>query len=107
MEPDLIWKCEGDRSFVSSGNNEFKHVVSTKKHVMIQFPSQNVVILDHFSGEKISDEKDKKLACVPFYEDNNQSLNTLAIKFIKEKNIKISQETINLIVERARGDRGN
>ncbi len=52
-------------------------------------------------------EKDKKLACIPFYEDNNQSLNIFAIKFIKEKNIKISQETINLIVERARGDRGN
>ena len=52
-------------------------------------------------------EKDKKLACIPFYEDNNQNLNIFAIKFIKEKNIKISQETLNLIVERARGDRGN
>ena len=52
-------------------------------------------------------EKDKNLACIPFYEDNNQSLNNFAINFIKEKNIKISQETINLIVERARGDRGN
>jgi DNA polymerase-3 subunit delta len=52
-------------------------------------------------------EKDKKLACIPFYEDNNQSLNNLAINFIREKNIKISQETVNLIVERARGDRGN
>ena len=52
-------------------------------------------------------EKDKKLACIPFYEDNNQSLNIFAINFIKGKNIKISQETVNLIVERARGDRGN
>ena len=26
MEPDLIWKCEGDRSFLSSENNEFTHV---------------------------------------------------------------------------------
>ena len=26
MEPDLIWKCEGDKSFISSGNNEFTHV---------------------------------------------------------------------------------
>ena len=39
--------------------------------------------------------------------DNNQSLNNFAINFIREKSIKISQETINLIVERARGDRGN
>ncbi len=52
-------------------------------------------------------EKDKKLACIPFYEDNNQSLNIFAINFLKGKNIKISQETVNLIVERARGDRGN
>ena len=52
-------------------------------------------------------EKDKKLACIPFYGDNNQSLNIFAINFIKGKNIRISQETINLIVERARGDRGN
>ena len=52
-------------------------------------------------------EKDKKLACIPFYEDNNQSLNIFAINFLRGKNIKISQETINLIVERARGDRSN
>ena len=26
MEPDLIWKCEGDKSFINSGNNEFTHV---------------------------------------------------------------------------------
>ena len=52
-------------------------------------------------------EKDKKLVCIPFYEDNNQSLNNFAINFIREKNIKISQETVNLIVERVRGDRGN
>ena len=63
--------------------------------------------LDKKSKLRTLFEKDKKLACVPFYEDNNQNLNIFAIKFIKEKNIKISQETINLIVERARGDRGN
>ena len=63
--------------------------------------------LDKRSKLRVLFEKDKKLACIPFYEDNNQSLNILAINFIKRKNIKISQETVNLIVERARGDRGN
>ena len=63
--------------------------------------------LDKKSKLRALFEKDKKLACIPFYEDNNQSLNILVINFIKEKNIKISQENINLIVERARGDRGN
>ncbi len=52
-------------------------------------------------------EKNKKLACIPFYEDTNKSLNNLAIKFIREKSIKISQESLNLIVERSRGDRSN
>ena len=63
--------------------------------------------LDKKSKLRALFEKDKKLACIPFYEDNNQNLNIFAIKFIKEKNIKISQEATNLIVERARGDRGN
>ena len=73
-------------------------------NVQIVINSEN---LDKKSKLRALFEKDKKLACIPFYEDNNQSLNIFAIKFIKEKNIKISQETINLIVERARGDRGN
>ena len=73
-------------------------------NVQIVLNSEN---LDKKSKLRTLFEKDKKLACIPFYEDNNQSLNIFAIKFIKEKNIKISQETTNLIVERARGDRGN
>ncbi len=73
-------------------------------NVQIVINSEN---LDKKSKLRALFEKDKKLACIPFYEDNNQSLNIFAIKFIKEKNIKISQETINLIVERARGDRSN
>ena len=73
-------------------------------NVQIVINSEN---LDKKSKLRALFEKDKKLACIPFYEDNNQSLNIFAINFIKEKNIKISQETINLIVERARGDRGN
>ena len=73
-------------------------------NVQIVINSEN---LDKKSKLRGLFEKDKKLACIPFYEDNNQSLNNFAINFIREKNIKISQETINLIVERARGDRGN
>ena len=72
--------------------------------VQIVINSEN---LDKKSKLRALFEKDKKLACIPFYEDSNQSLNIFAIKFIKEKNIKISQESLNLIIERARGDRGN
>ena len=52
-------------------------------------------------------EKDKKLFCVPFYEDNYQSLNFIAQKFLKEKKISLSQENINLIIERSANDRIN
>tara|TARA_B100001057_G_scaffold443943_1_gene480487 strand:- start:1860 stop:2852 length:993 start_codon:yes stop_codon:yes gene_type:complete len=52
-------------------------------------------------------EKNKNTICVPFYEDNNQSLILLANNFFKEKNIQISQQNINLIIERSNGDRIN
>ena len=52
-------------------------------------------------------EKDKKLICIPFYEDNERSLVSIAQNFLREKNIKVSQEIVNLLVGRSRGDRGN
>ena len=52
-------------------------------------------------------EKEKELVCIPFYEDNDKSLNIIAQNFFKQKNIKVSQEIINLLIGRSRGDRGN
>ena len=52
-------------------------------------------------------EKDKQIICVPFYEDNFQQLAGFVQKFVKEKNINISQQMINVIVDRAKGDRIN
>tara|TARA_Y100000389_G_C17406478_1_gene488369 strand:+ start:265 stop:1254 length:990 start_codon:yes stop_codon:yes gene_type:complete len=52
-------------------------------------------------------EKNKKTICVPFYEDTIQSLNLLTTNFLKEKKISLSQQNINLITERCRGDRIN
>ena len=52
-------------------------------------------------------EKEKKLVCVPFYEDNNASLFKIAANFFREKNISISSENINLIIEKCSGDRKN
>ena len=52
-------------------------------------------------------EKDNNLICVPFYEDDNKTLLSLANNFFKKEKIKISQENINFIVERAKGDRKN
>ena len=52
-------------------------------------------------------EKEKELVCIPFYEDNDRSLGLIAQNFFRQKKIKISQEIINLLIERSRGDRGN
>ena len=52
-------------------------------------------------------EKEKKIICVPFYADSNQTLNSIVLKFFKEKKISISQQTINLLIERCRGNRDN
>ena len=50
-------------------------------------------------------EKDKKLVCVPFYPDNDQTLSKLAYNFLKDKKISISPSNINLIVNKCSGDR--
>ena len=52
-------------------------------------------------------EKEKSIICVPFYEDNNQTLNTIISLFFRKKNIPISQQLINILIERSRGDRKN
>ena len=52
-------------------------------------------------------EKDKNLICVPFYKDDNRTLIQLANNFFKNNKISISQEIVNLIVERSSGDRIN
>ena len=52
-------------------------------------------------------EKEKNTICIPFYADTSQTLNNIAQTFFKEKKISISQQTINLIIERCRGDRKN
>ena len=52
-------------------------------------------------------EKEKNIVCVPFYEDNNQTLNSIISKFFRDKKIPISQQLINVLIERSRGDRKN
>ena len=67
----------------------------------------NSTILDKKSKLRKLFEKEKNMICIPVYEDTSQTLNFMAKDFFKEKQISISQETINLLIERSRGDRGN
>ena len=52
-------------------------------------------------------EKNKDTICIAFYADTNQTLSGIAINFFRENKISLSQETINLIIERCKGDREN
>ena len=52
-------------------------------------------------------EKNSNVIVIPFYEDNYQSLTTIADNFFKEKKISISKQNINYIAERAKGNRIN
>ena len=52
-------------------------------------------------------EKEKSIICVPFYEDNNKTLNSIISLFFRNKKIPISQQLINILIERSRGDRKN
>ena len=52
-------------------------------------------------------EKNKNTFCVAFYEDNNQTLSGIVNNFFRLNKVPISQQAINLIVQRVRGDRQN
>ena len=52
-------------------------------------------------------EKDKNLVCVTCYQDNNFDLIKIINDEIKQTKIKLSTESINLLIERASGDRNN
>ena len=67
----------------------------------------NANILEKKSKTRSLFEKNKELACVAFYEDNNQTLSSIVNNFFRLIKVPISQQAINLIVQRARGDRLN
>ena len=65
----------------------------------------NTGILEKKSKLRSLFEKDKKLVCVPFYPDNNQTLSKVAYNFLNDKKISISPSNINLIISKCSGDR--
>ena len=67
----------------------------------------NASVLDKRSKLRSYFEKNKDTICVPFYNDNSQTLREIVYHFFKEKKIAISQQTTNLLVDRCSGDRQN
>ena len=79
---------------------------------MINSKIDDLIIINCGNLEKKSKlrnfvEKSENAAIIPTYKDNSQSLVNIAKSFFTEKKIDISYETINLLVNRCNGDRGN
>ena len=67
----------------------------------------NADILEKKSKLRSLFEKEQNLICIPSYPDNNDTLSKLSGAFFRKENITISQQNINLIVEKCNGDRNN
>ena len=52
-------------------------------------------------------EKEKELIIIPVYEDKKRELFQIVNKFLTENKIKTSREAVNLLINRASGDREN
>ena len=85
--------------------NIIEEIISTNITDVTIILSAN--ILEKKSKLRIFFEKEKNTICVPFYSDTNETMSNLSLNFFNKKKISISQETINLIVERCRGNREN
>ena len=96
----IVVNRSSDKSINIIQNLYSKEIFDTK----IIFVSE---ILQKKSKLRAYFEKEKQLICVPFYNDNESILVSLANNFFKKKNIHISSESINLIVQRSAGDRIN
>jgi DNA polymerase-3 subunit delta len=93
-------------------NRATDKIRTTIEDLMEKSPEGIQIILNSKNLEKKSTlrklfEKEKSIVCVPFYEDNNQTLNSIISLFFRNKKIPISQQLINVLIERSRGDRKN
>ena len=94
---------------ISRATDKIKEIIEEIENKKIEGLT---LILNSFVLEKKSKlrnffEKNKDLVCVPFYPDNNQTLISITNKFFRENKMSISQQSINILIERSRGDRQN
>ena len=94
---------------INRATDKIKEVI---ENIIEKNPQDIQFILNSKNLEKKSTlrkffEKEKTIICSPFYEDNNQTLNSIISQFFRNKKIPISQQVINVLIERSRGDRKN
>ena len=93
-------------------NRSTDKITSIIEEILEKKINDLVLILNSGSLEKRSKlrllfEKNKEIICIAFYEDNNQTLTSIASQFFRNNKIQISQQAINLMINRCRGDRQN
>ena len=101
---------ENDKLIIISRTSE--KIIKLVNEILERNVENIKIILNSDNLEKKSKlralfEKKKNLKCIPFYEDNEKNLSSLAQTFFRNKKIKVSQEIINVLVGRSRGDRAN
>ena len=92
---------------IKRASDKILNIIETLRQKKIE---DTTIILNSDNLEKKSKlrslfEKDKKLVCVPFYPDTDQTLSKLVYNFLRDKKISISTSNINLIVNKCSGDR--
>ena len=114
-DTNLFFETISSRSFfenekfiiIKKSTDKIKNLI---EEVIEKSYDQLTIILDSENLEKKSKlrgffEKTKSTICVPFYPDNNQNLFRIASNFFIKKKIRISSQSINLIVDRSNGKR--
>ena len=106
----LLTKSFFDDKKIVTIKNATDKILNLLKDLINRKIEEIIIILDADTLDKRSKlrnlfEKEKHLVCVPFYPDDFRSLNLISKNFFKERKIKISQETLNLIIERSNGSR--
>ena len=94
---------------ISRASNKISDII--EETLISQIEGVKIIIkagvLDRKSKLRNFFEKHKSAVATAFYEDNYQSLLLTIQKIFKEKKVNISNEIINLIIERSKGNRTN
>ena len=92
---------------IKSATDKLKEIINDIYE--LQNPDITVILISDLLDKKSKlrnfFEKTNNVICIPFYPDEHKSLNMIANNFFKKKGIKISQQTINLIIDRANQSR--
>lgn len=122
-----------ESEFLSNSENIISEILNKslfekEKIIFIYRPSDKISkIIEEILNRKISDakivlkagilekrsklrnlfEKNKNLVTIPFYEDDIKNLLSFVHEFLNRNNIKLSRESINLLINRSGGDRNN